>query len=272
MNWHNKWLFGLFGIMKDYYKILGVSQSSEEDEIRKNYRKLAMQYHPDRNPDVADAEEKFKELAEAYGVLTDPIKRREYDVFWRQGQTNSYNKSRSGGFSYSQEDILQDLFKDPNFQKVMMGLLREFQRSGFRSNPTFLRNCLLGGRGGFFFGGLFFLGAILGPTLINVVKRDLSFNPSFFNSIGHKLGSLLGVGRCNGETEKARGLDIIYHLHLTLDELEQGKWIQVAVPVAAGQELLKVKIPAGSLTGCKLRMPGKGRIGTGGRGDLFLFL
>ena len=63
----------MFEIMKDYYRILGVCQSSEEDEIRKNYRKLAMQYHPDRNPDVADAEEKFKELAEAYGVLTDPI-------------------------------------------------------------------------------------------------------------------------------------------------------------------------------------------------------
>jgi len=65
--------------MKDYYKILKVTKSSTEDEIRKNYRKLAMQYHPDRNPDSPEAEEKFKEVAEAYGVLTDPVKRRRYN-------------------------------------------------------------------------------------------------------------------------------------------------------------------------------------------------
>lgn len=58
--------------MKDYYKILELTSKCTEDEIRKNYRKLAMRYHPDRNPDDPAAEEKFKEVAEAYGVLTDP--------------------------------------------------------------------------------------------------------------------------------------------------------------------------------------------------------
>ena len=64
---------------KDYYQILGVSRGANADEIRKAYRKLAMQYHPDRNPDDKQAEERFKEINEAYQVLNDPQKRAHYD-------------------------------------------------------------------------------------------------------------------------------------------------------------------------------------------------
>ena len=119
--------------MKDYYKILGVTPATSDEKLRKSYRKLAMLYHPDRNPDNPAAEEKFKEVAEAYGVLTDPVKRRAYDACRVSGKpfTNGQASGGGDGFTYSQEDILRDLFKDPRFQQMFSGILREFQRSGF---------------------------------------------------------------------------------------------------------------------------------------------
>ena len=65
--------------LKNYYDILGVSEKADADEIKKVYRKLAQQYHPDRNPDKPDAEERFKEVQEAYSVLSDAKKRKHYD-------------------------------------------------------------------------------------------------------------------------------------------------------------------------------------------------
>ena len=66
---------------KDYYNILGVDKGADEKEIKKSYRKLSKQYHPDVNPDDKTAEEKFKEIADAYSVLSDPQKKSNYDQF-----------------------------------------------------------------------------------------------------------------------------------------------------------------------------------------------
>ena len=261
--------------MKDYYKILGVTHSSSEDEIRKSYRQLAMQYHPDRNPDDLDAEEKFKEIAEAYGVLTDPVKRREYDAYVSQGGGSGHytGQQGSGGFSYTQEDILRDLFNDPRFQNMLHGLLREFQRSGFRSNPHFLKKCFFGGKGGFFIGGLFLFGSLAGPTLLGAAKKGLlSGRTPLLKTVGNAIGSLLEKSDNNQQVSEQKSTDTLYHITLSSDELRQGKWIQVAVNEEKGQELLRVKIPAGSRRGQKLRVPGKGQWGATGRGDLFLCL
>ena len=72
---------------KDYYQTLGVNKSATGDEIKKAFRKLAVKYHPDRNPDNKAAEERFKEISEAYEILSDPEKRQKYDQFgqyWQQ--------------------------------------------------------------------------------------------------------------------------------------------------------------------------------------------
>ncbi len=70
---------------RDYYEILGVSRNASEAEIKKAFKRLAMKYHPDRNPDDKVAEEKFKEAKEAYEVLSDPQKRSAYDQFGHAG-------------------------------------------------------------------------------------------------------------------------------------------------------------------------------------------
>ena len=77
---------------KDFYEILGVSKSSTQDEIKKAYRKVAMQFHPDRNPGDKASEEKFKEAAEAYEILSDTDKRAQYDRFGH----NAFSQGRGG--------------------------------------------------------------------------------------------------------------------------------------------------------------------------------
>jgi curved DNA-binding protein len=266
--------------MKDYYQILGVTRTCTSEELRKNYRKLAMQYHPDRNPDDPNAEQKFKEVAEAYGVLTDPVKRRKYDSY-RTGENTFSNSRPDGGFAYSQEDILRDLFKDPHFQQMFSGLLREFKRSGFRHSATFIKKSFFGGKGGIFIGGIFLLGSLAGPLLAGAARKGLSGKSSLLKSVGNAFGSLLNSGyraitqgRQKGTTTPIGhpALDTTYNTPLTGAELQNGKTIQVLVYGESGEQTLQVKIPAGSRSGQKLRLRGKGSISPLGRGDLYLQL
>ncbi|MFO8020873.1 MAG: J domain-containing protein [Perlabentimonas sp.] len=100
---------------KDYYKILGVSKNATQDEIKKAYRKLAVKYHPDKNPNDKKAEDRFKEIGEAFEVLKDPEKRKKYDHLganWKQYQ----NADPGGGYNYSRRSSgAESFFSDGSF-------------------------------------------------------------------------------------------------------------------------------------------------------------
>jgi len=110
---------------KDYYKILGVDRNATEEQLKKAYRKLAMKYHPDRNKGDKRAEERFKEVNEAYAVLSDKEKRRQYDMFGAEGFQQRFSR--------------EDIFRNFDFGQV-------FKDFGFGSEDLFSR--IFGGAGG----------------------------------------------------------------------------------------------------------------------------
>ena len=113
---------------RDYYEILGVSKTASKDEIKKSYRKLALKYHPDRNPGNKDAEEKFKEAAEAYEVLSNDDKKRKYDQFGHSGM--------QGGTDYHQYSDINDIFESFGdiFGSIFGGGGGPFQQKRKKSN------------------------------------------------------------------------------------------------------------------------------------------
>ena len=126
---------------KDYYAALGVSKKASEEEIKKAFRKLARKYHPDMNPDNAEAEKKFKEISEAYEVLSDEKKRKEYDTYGETFQQPGGGFSGHPGAGAYGFD-LNDLFGG----KMGGGRSRTFTSGG---NPSDIFSDLFGGAGGF---------------------------------------------------------------------------------------------------------------------------
>src|SRR5262249_5002884 len=122
----------------DYYAVLGVAPGASDDEIRRTYRRLALKWHPDRNRGDARAEERFKEISEAYAVLMDPVKRRAWEAA-RQG-------GAAAGFPHSREDVFRDLFNDPRASGVFEELARELERLGLRVSRHACARTLLAGR------------------------------------------------------------------------------------------------------------------------------
>jgi molecular chaperone DnaJ len=108
---------------RDYYEVLGVEKDADEQAVRKAYRKLAMQHHPDRNPDDASAEEKFKEATEAYEVLKDEQKRQTYDQFGHAGMQGQGfgGQGGFGGGGLDMEDALRSFMRDFGFESFFGG-------------------------------------------------------------------------------------------------------------------------------------------------------
>lgn len=98
---------------RDYYEVLGVQKGASDDEIKKSFKKMARKYHPDLHPDDKECEEKFKELNQAYEVLSDPEKRQRYDQFGHAGVDPNYGGGGfSGGFSGGGFGDVGDIFED----------------------------------------------------------------------------------------------------------------------------------------------------------------
>ena len=262
--------------MKDYYEILGVATEAPPDAIRAAYRRLALRYHPDRNPGDAGAEDRFKEVAEAYGVLSDPDKRREYDAA-RSHRAHGKAAGSGGGFRYSQEEIFRDLFRDPRFQRMAGDLFREFQRAGLRSDRRFFDRVFFGGRGLFLVG--FFVFGPFGPARLSG-RRPLSLQrktPPLLKAVswvGRKLANALGAGENRPALRRAAGegreQDLSYRIALDEDDLRSGTSVTIAVPRGSNRETLRVRVPPGTRPGTRLRLRGKGRSLGGVAGDLLL--
>ena len=280
---------------KDYYKILGVDKSATRDEIKKAYRKLAMKYHPDRNPNSKSAEEKFKEITEANEVLSDPEKRKKYDtlgVNWKQYQNvgggfdDFFSKfggaRRDGGTNYKFHGDIGDLFGN-------LGGFSDFFESFFGSS---------GGRDGFASSAprqsaYVDVEADLNITLeeafngserqINVDGKKLKIKINPGTKDGQKL-RIKGMGRSRtGGGEKGDLFLNIHILHHPFYEIKDNSLyynldVDLYTVVLGGKENIKtldgktisVNIPAGTESGTTLRLKGLGMKNENSRGDLFV--
>ncbi|NET01030.1 MAG: J domain-containing protein [Sphaerospermopsis sp. SIO1G1] len=212
---------------KDYYSILGISKTASADEIKQAFRKLARKYHPDVNPGNKQAEAKFKEVNEAYEVLSDPDKRKKYDQYgqyWKQVGEGGFPGGAGvdmGGFDFSQYGSFNDFLNELFGGAKTGGSKQSYSYRGSAGTQS-------GGFGGF--GGF----------------SDFGFqNPN---------------GGTTQDTEAG--------ISLTLAEAYNGAKKRFNL----GSETIDVRIPAGSKTGTRLRVRGKGQLNpmTQQRGDLYL--
>jgi molecular chaperone DnaJ len=247
-------------MQRDYYEVLAVSRTSGEEEIKRAYRKLAMQYHPDRNPGNAEAEQKFKEAAEAYDVLRDPEKRARYDRFGHAGVQGA----GAGGFG-STEDIFahfSDIFGDIfGFSTASRGS-RAMAGADLRYNLN-----------------ITFTQAAKGDEItLSLPKRTACKD---CNGGGAAKDSKVETCRyCNG-TGQIRRSQGFFQIAMPCNACHgAGQIITKPCPRCKGEGIvaeireLVVRIPAGVDTGTRLRVRGEGEPGERGGppGDLYVVL
>lgn len=225
---------------KDYYSVLGVNKEATNAEIKKAYRQLAKKYHPDKNPGNKEAEEKFKEVNEAFEVLGDEEKRKKYDAFGATGQ------------------FTDGMHFDPNdFASAFGGFSQGFGGGGH----TYTYTSSDGGDFSDFF-NMFFGGG--------------GFENRAYQSSGFGCGnggtSHFGTCGCGGQDATAFGkpADAQTEMRITLKEAFEGKETKIAWNAGEGRKTVNVKIPAGILPGKKIKLKGQGPKKGNARGDLYI--
>lgn len=249
----------------DFYETLGVARTADEKELKSAYRKLAMKYHPDKNPDDHEAEQKFKEVGEAYETLRDPQKRAAYDRF---GHAAFENGGMGGGFGAGAgfggggfADIFEDIFGE------MMGGRQ--RRSGGRERGADLRYNM----------EISLEEAYTGKTAQIRVPGSMTCDEC--NGSGAKPGtSPVTCTTCSG-SGRVRAAQGFFSIERTCPTCQgRGQMIEDPCPKCSGQgrivqeRSLSVNIPAGIEDGTRIRLAGEGEAGMRGgpAGDLYIFL
>ncbi|MBP8646274.1 MAG: J domain-containing protein [Syntrophobacteraceae bacterium] len=290
----------------DYYQVLGVSPEASIEDIKKAYRKQALETHPDRNPHDPGAEDRFKKISEAYGVLMDSKKRAQYDEYRRFGMYGSYGgPSPRTGFGYSQEEIFRDFFSSRQGQDAFWDLQKEFERMGFRFDERFVNRVFFGDKAVFFqsifWGGpgqarVFRYSSRGFPHAGRTRRRPTPPPPRESEGIVSKgISLLVGAGRTLGKwiwkkgselvsgsegrpgtSEQRKGSDVTYSLRISPMEAASGTVVEIKVPHLGGGKRVSVTVPAGVKPGTKLRLKEMGLLHSSGRsgrrGDLYLQL
>jgi len=245
---------------RDYYEVLGVDKTASDDEIKKAYRKIAIKYHPDRNPDDKEAEEKFKEAAEAYDVLHDPQKRQQYDQFGFNGPQNGGFGGFSGG-GMDMDDIFSmfgDIFGGHSGFSGFGGFSGGGQRQQYRGNDLRLKVKLS------------LLEISTGVTKKFKVRKDVVCDHC------HGSGAEAGSGSetcstCQGRGVVVRSVRTMLGMMQTQTECPtchgEGSVIKNKCKVCGGngvvkgEEVVEINIPAGVAEGMVVNVPGKGNAG-----------
>jgi len=246
---------------RDYYDVLGVSRDAADDELKATYRKLALKYHPDRNPDNKEAEEKFKEASEAYEVLRDSQKRRIYDQFGHRGLEGSGFSGFSGfeDIFSSFGGIFEDMF---GFGSGRRSRTRAQRGADLRYDMT-----------------LSFMESVFGTeTRIDVEKMQVC--PNCEGSACEPGTYPENCGSCNGSGQVSRSQGF-FTVSSTCPSC-RGNGQSIPHPCAnckgAGRVMVSkevsVKIPGGVDNGSRLRLTGEGEAGVYGGvpGDLYVFI
>jgi len=247
---------------KDYYEILGVGRNSTQREIKEAYRKLAFQNHPDRNKENPSAIERMKEINEAYAVLSDSRKRRDYDFLREHYGSNSYDRFKQ---NYSEEDI----FRGSDINRIFEEMARAF---GFRGFDEVFRESYGQGYRSFEFRRPGVLGrgfVFFGPSLGRKKQGEIPVSSEILPGVAGKVARYL-LKRTLGTREPVRGKDlenVIYLDPLQALEGTKGKYFH-----RKRSKELMITIPPGIKEGQKIRLRGMGEEGKGGGepGDLYL--
>ncbi len=256
---------------KSYYATLGVEQNASEEEIKKAYRKMALKYHPDRNRGDKAAEERFKRGNEAYSVLSDPEKRRNYDLFGEAGVSGAgYGGGfgQTGGFSDVFGNIFEEFFGASASQGSHASQGRGGRARAQRGND--LKYSLT----------LSFEDALFGKEVEINLRRPESCPRC--DGTGAK-GGRGGVKPCStcGGSGQLRFQQGLFTVGRTCHQCHgEGHVIKEPCPQCEGagaiprDKMISVKVPAGVDTGVRLRVSGEGEMGVHGGppGDLFVFL